>query len=322
MRRRDFIMASAGLAATAASGAALAAAPAKDSRTDVEAARLWAAERRFLDTSFGRIAYVDRGAGPAVLFLHGFPLNGFQWRGAVERLSARRRCLAPDSMGLGYTEPAAGQDLAPAAQARMLEAFLDRLGVEQVDLIASDSGGAVAQLFMAGAPQRVRTLLLTNCDVEPDSPPPALKPVIEMAHAGTYPDKWLAPWLADKALARSPAGLGGICYTRPDRLSDATIETYLAPLVRTPERKALVNAYAIGLEINPLAGLEPRLRRCFVPTRVVWGMSDDIFSSRNPDYLAGVLPNFRGVRRIPEAKLFFPEEYPDLIAGEALKLWA
>ena len=36
---------------------------------------------------------------------------------------------------------------------------------------ASDSGGAVAQLFMAANPARVRTLLLANCDAEPDSPP-------------------------------------------------------------------------------------------------------------------------------------------------------
>ena len=42
--------------------------------------------------------------GQAALFLHGAPLNGFQWRGAIERLSAHRRCIAPDFMGLGYSE--------------------------------------------------------------------------------------------------------------------------------------------------------------------------------------------------------------------------
>jgi haloalkane dehalogenase len=50
-------------------------------------------------------------------------------------------------------------------------------------------------------------------------------------------------------------------------------------------------------------------------------MSDTIFSARTPDYFAGLFPRFAGVRRIPEAKLFFPEEYPDVIAAEARELW-
>jgi haloalkane dehalogenase len=50
-------------------------------------------------------------------------------------------------------------------------------------------------------------------------------------------------------------------------------------------------------------------------------MSDTIFSSGNPDYLASLLPRFTGIRRIPEAKLFFPEEYPEVIAEEARVLW-
>ena len=42
---------------------------------------------------------------------------------------------------------------------------------------------------------------------------------------------------------------------------------------------------------------------------------------RDADYLDRTLPNSRGVRRIPGAKLFFPEEFPDVIAEEARKLW-
>jgi pimeloyl-ACP methyl ester carboxylesterase len=281
----------------------------------------WHAARRFAETPFGRVAYVERGAGPAALFLHGFPLNGFQWRGALDRLPAHRRCIAPDFLALGYTDVAAGQGVAPNDQAAMLASLLDTLGVDGVDLVASDSGGAVAQLFAARWPGRARSVLLTNCDAEPDSPPPALKPVIEMARAGTYPDRWLAPWLADKALARSANGLGGLTYTYPERLADETIDCYLAPLVASPARKALVNAYAIALERNSLAGIAPALHRCAAPSRVVWGTGDDIFSPASPDYLARTFGNSRGVRRVPGAKLFFPEEFPDLIADEARRLW-
>ena len=83
--------------------------------------------RRFADLSMGRIAYIERGTGPVALFLHGFPLNGYQWRGALERLSAYRRCISADFMGLGYSEVPADADLSLPAQADMLAAFLDHL---------------------------------------------------------------------------------------------------------------------------------------------------------------------------------------------------
>lgn len=277
--------------------------------------------RRFVRAGHGRIAYVEHGSGPAALFLHGFPLNSFQWRDVIGPLSTYRRCVAPDFMALGYTEVADGQSVTPDAQLGMIVALLDALSISSVDVVANDSGGAIAQLLVARYPKRVRSLLLTNCDTELNSPPPAVLPVIELARAGTYPDLWLAPWLADKALARSPKGLGGMTYTYPTHPTDEAIEYYLAPLVSSPLRKAQVNAYAIGLEPNPLAGIEPALKRCAAPARILWGTGDTIFSQTSPDYLDRTFANSRGVRRVPGAKLFFPEEMPELIVEEAIKLW-
>jgi pimeloyl-ACP methyl ester carboxylesterase len=297
--------------------------PDSSAAEDEARSRRYERERRFVPTRFGRIACVEWGRGPVALFLHGFPLSSFQWRGVIERLSRERRCIAPDAMGLGYTEVDSTQDLAPGAQADMLLAFLENLAIDQVDLIANDSGGAIAQLFLSRHPERVRTLLLTNCDVEIQSPPAALLPFIKWARAGLYPELYLDPWLKDKAVARSPtAGLGGTCYTDPAHPSDAAIEQYLRPLVASAERKALVNRYLVALETNSLKGLEPVLGVSMVPTRIVWGMADTIFSKENPEYLARILPRVTGIRRIPEAKLFFPEEYPGVIAEEARALWA
>jgi haloalkane dehalogenase len=323
MQRRDFLMSSVGAFVSGTIGGAALGQPslAPSWNGDDADARRYDRERRFAETAFGRIAYIERGTGPAALFLHGFPLSGFQWRGAIERLSVHRRCLAPDSMGLGYTEIAPGQSVTPAAQADMLAAFLDHLEVRQVDLIANDSGGAVAQLFVTKYPQRVRTLLLTNCGVETDSAPASLLPIIEAGRAGLYADLWLDPWLRHKDVARLPTGLGGTCYSDAAHPTDAALDQYLGPLVASAQRKALVNRYAASLWPNPLAGAASLLRRCTVPTRIVWGMSDAIFSGRNPQYLAGVLPRVTGIRRIQKAKLFFPEEYPDVIAGEARLLW-
>lgn len=288
---------------------------------DAARAADWERWRRFAQLTGGEVAYVDRGSGPAALFLHGFPLSGFQWRHAVERFGRSRRCIAPDLLGLGFTRVADGQSVAPDAQVRMLVELLGALDVQSVDLVGSDSGGAVAQMFAVAHPDRVRTLLLTNCDVEPNSPPPALKPVLDLAAQGKFADEWLVPWAADKDLARSPTGLGGQCYSRPGHPTDAALDAYLGPLVATEASKALVNRYALGLDPNPLAGIEARLRTLQTPTRIVWGMKDDIFDPKMPDYLDALLPQSRGVRRIPEAKLFWPEEYPDILAEELRRLW-
>ncbi|KRA64604.1 alpha/beta hydrolase [Caulobacter sp. Root656] len=321
MQRRQFLTAATGSATLSVVGSARTDGRPPRAEDDTSAARVWNATRRYLPTRFGDIAYVERGAGPVALFLHGFPLNGFQWRGAFDRLASHRRCIAPDSLGLGFTRVAAGQGVTPSDQADMLAAFLDALGIASADLLANDSGGAVAQIFVTRFPHRVRTLLLTNCDVEPDSPPPALQPVLALAREGTYPDQWLVLWFKDSTLARSPQGFGGMCFSDPSQPTDAAIAMYFGPLVATPASKALVNAYALGLDPNPLAGIEAALRRCTVPTRIVWGMADDIFAKDSPDYLDRVLPNSRGVRRLPRAKLFWPEEYPDVVAEEARKLW-
>jgi pimeloyl-ACP methyl ester carboxylesterase len=311
MRRRQFLqLTGAALAAALTSATA-------DTSQSLDAAA-FRAMRRFADLRFGRIAYVERGSGQAALFLHGAPLNGFQWRGAIERLSAQRRCIALDFMGLGYSEIPEHQSLAADAQVSMLAAFLDTLAIRKVDLVASDSGGAVAQLFVAHYPKRVRTLLLTNCDVEPDSPPPKVKPVIEMARAGTLAEA-TAKWLTDRALARST--FGAAVFRDPSRFADETIEYYVTPLVSTPLRRAQYHAYHVALEPNPLAGIEASLKRSRIPVRIVWGAADDIFAQQDADYLDRTFPNSRGIRRVPEAKLFFQEEFPDVIAEEAQRLW-
>ncbi len=278
------------------------------------------ASRRFVPTPFGRIAAVERGSGPAALFLHGFPLNGFQWRGSLERLASHRRCLAPDFMGLGYTDAPDQQDLSPQAQTDMLAAFLDELSIPAVDLVANDSGGTIAQLFVVQHPDRVRTLLLTNCDVHENSPPAQLHNSIETARAGDY-DQKMARHLEDHAYARSPNGIGGSAYMDPANFTDEAIDYYFSPLVESPLRRAQLNRYLAAFEPNPLLAIEPALQRCTTPTRMVWGTADQLFPVVWAEWLDRTLPESRGVRLVEGGKLFWPEELPDLLAEEARALW-
>lgn len=82
---------------------------------------------------------------------------------------------------MGFTQTPEGQAISPTTQVEMLGALLDSLHADAVDFVANNSGGLVAQLFVAKYPQRVRTLLLTNCDVDENSPPPPFLPFIEVA---------------------------------------------------------------------------------------------------------------------------------------------
>lgn len=313
MERRGFLQLAA--MAAMAGGRAFAA----DGGAAAAEAAAFAAARRYVPLAQGRIAYVEQGRGPAALFLHGAPLNGFQWRGALARLAGLRRCIAPDFMGLGYTAAPAAQALDAAAQTDMLLALLDALDVAQADIVASDSGGAVAQLLLARQPRRVRSLLLTNCDVEPDSPPAGVQPAIALAREGKLAAA-TAQWLTDREAARR--GFGAAVFHDPATLTDAAIDMYVRPLVASPLRRAQYHRFHLALEPNPLAGLAAILRRSTAPVRIVWGGADSIFALDDAHYLDRLFPRSQGVRVVREGKLFFPEEYPDLIAEEARRLWA
>jgi haloalkane dehalogenase len=312
MNRRHFLYASMALSTACAVGS---------SASKPMTVGQFHAARRFVNLPSGKIAYVERGRGAGALFLHGYPLNGYQWRGALSRLSTHRRCIAPDFLGLGYTQTPEGTDLRPGAQTAMLAALLDALGEETVDIVANDSGGAVAQLFVAHYPQRVRTLLLTNCDANTDCPPKAIRSLIEDVRQGNAADKYISRPLKDRALARSPQGLIGACFTYPGKFLDETLDCYLGAFAQSPLRMKQFEQFALALETNVLLEVEPALRRFGAPVRILWGTGDTIFNPDSPEWLSRTFPGSRGVRRLEGARLFWPEEFPDVIAEEARKVW-
>ena len=83
----------------------------------------------------------------------------------------------------------------------------------------------------------------------------------------------------------------------------------------------LAHAYAIALERNALAGSGRMLARSPMPVRIVWGSADTIFAAGNADFLDRSFGHSRGVRRLPQSKLFWPEERPDVVVEEARSLW-
>src|SRR5205823_8247711 len=171
--------------------------------------------KKSIATRFGDIGYSEQGSGPAALFVHGIFHNGHLWRHVVERLKDIRRCIAVDLMAHGDTRIAPNQDVSFAAQADMLEAFCAALGLDQVDLVANDSGSGIAQIFAAHHPGRIRSFTITNGDVHDNWPPPNFERTRKAAAAGL-----LAPavtrMLTDLEFARSTFASG---YEHPEKLS-------------------------------------------------------------------------------------------------------
>src|SRR5215468_2469527 len=189
------------------------------------------ASRRSLDVISGRIALFERGEGPVALFIHGVPLNGYHWRAVIQRVQHRRRCLAIDLMGLGYTEIGPSQDVSFTAQAHMIAEVLNALNIQNVDLVGNDSGGAIAQIFAAHHPQRLRSLVLTNCDVHDGWPPPQVLPLMERSRNGTIAEVFRPtlerPDLARERYARGESAPLFRSYFDTSILSDDLIRLYL-----------------------------------------------------------------------------------------------
>jgi pimeloyl-ACP methyl ester carboxylesterase len=257
-------------------------------------------------TASGTIAYVEQGAGPVALFVHGVLLNAHLWRHQLRELSDMRRCLAPDLLAHGDTEIAADQDVSATANAEMLRQFLDALHIGQVDLVGNDSGGGIAQIFAARHPRRVRTLTLTNCDTHDNWPPEAFKPFLAMAAGGGLRGA-LCAMVGDKDLYRSPQALGP-AYERPESVTDATIDCYLTPHLRTAQRTRDLERFLAAFDPAHTVAVEPHLKRLQAPTLIAWATDDVYFDVKWGDWLATTIPGMRRHIRFEGARIFFPEE--------------
>jgi pimeloyl-ACP methyl ester carboxylesterase len=277
------------------------------------------AHRHTVRTASGDVSYLDLGTGPVALFVHGIATNAYMWRHVISALASQRRCIAIDLPLHGHTPVRPGQDLSVAALAGVLEDFCAELGLTGIDLVANDTGGAVAQIFAARHPHRLATLTLTDCDTADNLPPEAFKPMIDVAAAGN-----LAP-AAVEMFANLDAATQvsfGSSYEHLDQVDRDVIRAYLEPCLGTLERAREFERLLTSLDANDLHAVTPQLGQLTVPTLIVWGTDDEFFDVRWAYWLRDTIPGATGVVTVEGARLLFPEERPMDLIPHLQQHWA
>ncbi len=119
-------------------------------------------ESRFIEIDGHHVHYVDEGAGPVLLFLHGNPTWSFEYREVIEALRCDFRCIAVDYPGFGLSSAAPGYRHLPEEHAGVIGALVETLALRGVTLVAHDWGGPIGLATVQRRPDVFDRLVLTN----------------------------------------------------------------------------------------------------------------------------------------------------------------
>lgn len=108
-----------------------------------------------------QLTYLDEGAGPAVVLLHGLGSQSEDWLFQTPVLAREYRVLAPNLRGHVGSSPVRGP-VSVFSLAADVAQWLETLNVEAAHIVGLSLGGLVAQELAINFPQRVKRLVLCN----------------------------------------------------------------------------------------------------------------------------------------------------------------
>lgn len=259
----------------------------------------------------GRIRYHQRGQGPPVLFVHGLLTNADLWRHVVPPVAeAGYRCIAPDWPLGAHQLPVPHADLSPPGVAALLATFLDRVDLDDVIVVANDTGGAITQLLMTQHPERVGGVVLTPSDSLERFFPPIFAPLPKLARIPG--SMWLlAQLLRMRALQRLPFAFGWVAK-RP--IPPDIADSYLLPSRQDPAVRQDLRRFLRGVHRRHTLAAARSLPQFTKPVLLVWAAEDRLFPLKLAHRLAALLPD-ASVVTIPDSFTFVPEDQPALLAG-------
>ena len=251
-----------------------------------------------------RIHFGVAGAGPALVLIHGLVGSVANWRWNVEELSKDATVYVVDMANMGRSERVAGLDATMAGTADRLAGFMEALGLERADVAGHSHGGAVAMMFAARHPERVRSLIL----FAPANPFCDLGDVLVRFYQ-TRMGKMLArtvPYMPRRVHAVSLRRM----YGDPARVVEGSLEGYTDGL-RIPGtiEHILRILRSWTADMRMLRGELARLAS--LPTLLVWGDRDRAVGLASAERLQGVLRRSRLV--VVEGAGHIPfEEMPEV----------
>jgi pimeloyl-ACP methyl ester carboxylesterase len=157
------IVATAGLMALGAGGAASAAAQ----PNDVAYGNNPAAGNTFV-FSGTRFYYESYGAGAPLLLIHGNGESIGSFKGQIGQFASHHRVIAMDSRGQGKSELGAAS-LTYDQMAEDTNALLDHLKLRQVDVLGWSDGGIIGLLLTIRHPEKVGRLAVMGANLQPDA---------------------------------------------------------------------------------------------------------------------------------------------------------
>lgn len=276
-------------------------------------AYLWMNEEPvMIDLGHTKIPHWTIGAGPDLVFVHGWPLDGRTWRWCVEELQDRFTCHVIDLPGAGRSEWSDDTPLGIDGYVGVLCATMAQMNLgERFGLIGHDSGGTFARHAAAAMPDRIAGMVLGNTEIP--------------GHHPWRLDAALAAMKIPGAKAMLKQGLGHPKARRKmfrDAIFDLElVESQLAPLFVEPllgSERVLDGALLLARKLatadfDAVREAHPKIT---APVRLVWGEQDPWFPLTE---CRGMLDQFGGEVElvvVPDAKLFVHEDHPQRFARE------
>jgi pimeloyl-ACP methyl ester carboxylesterase len=277
-----------------------------------------------------RLHYAKAGAGPLMIFLHGFPEFWYEWKYQLAEFSKDHTVVAPDMRGYNLsskpTELAAYQMPQLVEDVRALASQLlgdksvvgSRSGPDsRFTLVAHDWGGVVAWVFAAQHPEMLDKLVIVNAP-HPTIFGRELRENAAQQQASQYMLMFRAPQAEETLSANSYERLTTAVLgdgLKSGRLTPEDKAQYLAAWAQPGALTGGLNYYrasAIGPPRDsdapaPLTAQPVMIR---VPTLVIWGEKDTALLTGNLSGLDQYVPALT-IARIPDGTHWVVREQPD-----------
>jgi haloalkane dehalogenase len=111
-----------------------------------------------------RLAHIETGDGPPVIFFHGEPTWSFLWRNVIPPVrDAGYRCIAPDRAGFGRSDKPLDLDwYSYDRHTAMMAPLLEELDVRGATVVVHDWGGPIGLRLAVEHPDRIARIVVLD----------------------------------------------------------------------------------------------------------------------------------------------------------------